>query len=249
MGKKRDVDKTVEGVEHLLRTTPGTIYYELVEDKLNLRFDDDTFIIEKWIPERAISAVYYDGVKERFMVKRFLAEPSSKRVHFITEHEDSELYIATTYAHPEVLVEYDKRSSAKEDETYDLEDVISVKGVNAVGNRFIAEKPKTFSLIEQEVETDEEDAGIATAKGIESAASARITKPVTKQAKKSDGTAPADLSKDSELKVDQQTEEAVVIELDVEPDTKDKSEENKQAAKPKKKKDSSSDDEGQISLF
>jgi topoisomerase-4 subunit A len=224
-------------------------HYQLVEDKLNLRFDDDTFIIEKWIPERPISAIYYDGIKERFMVKRFLAEPSSKKVHFITEHEDSELYIATTYSHPEVLVEYDKRSSSKEDETFDLEDVISVKGVSAVGNRFIADKPKTFSLIEQEVDAAEKEADSSTNIGTESSDGTQKAKPVTKPIKKAVETEPMAKSEDSSLKVDQRKEEPVTIELDVEPNPKVKPKAKKEAPKPKKKKGESSDDEGQISLF
>lgn len=237
-------------------------HYELVEDKLNLRFEDDIFIIEKWIPERAISVVYYDGVKERFMVKRFLADTSSRRISFITEHENSEMYIATTYSHPEVLVEFDKRSSSKVDETYDLEEFISIKGVAAIGNRFITDKPKSFSLVEQEVSVSEELPAVVTDKSaakqpsseekgsgldsnLDSGKREGTSKENTKKTKSS-----AVQSKGEGVKVDQRQEGPVTIDLDVEPRKPQKPTEKTKSTPPKKKKkDTPPDDEGQISLF
>lgn len=220
-------------------------HYRLAAAELSLHFDDDISLIEKWDPAQAISAVYYDGSKKRYMVKRFLAEPSSKDVLFITEHEDSELYIATTYSHPEVVVEYDKRSSTKGEETYDLEEFISIKGISALGNRFITDKPKSFSLIEQEQKVPEdepvpeamsEDTSEKKAEAPKSTEeSVKSKKPAVKAKNESE-------QKEDGIKVDQGKEEAVTIELDVTPP--------KPAPKKKKKKDESpSDDEGQITLF
>lgn len=224
-------------------------YYRLVAAELSLRFDDDITQIDKWNPEQAISAVYYDGAKKRYMVKRFLAEISSKKVSFITEHEDSELYIATTYSHPEVVVEYDKRSSSKGEETYDLEEFISVKGISALGNRFITEKPKSFSLIEQEtaIVGEESAAKIEVDDKEEETEKADQSPKASAVLNKEEGPKPSKPlteKKKEGIKVDQGKEEAVTIELDVKPPKK---------AKPEKKdnedNDASSDDEGQITLF
>lgn len=180
------------------------------------------------------------------MVKRFLAEPSSKRVQFITDHEDSDLYIATTYSHPEVLVEYDKRSSSKEDETYDLEDCIAIKGVSAVGNRFIIEKPKTFSLVEQEEKEDSaEIVSTDKSRSVRSENGKKRQEP--KSAKKS--TTLKTKPEPEGVKVDLQSEGPITIELDVEPSHKKSTRMSSKSEKVKKNKADSSDDEGQISLF
>ncbi|MEZ4793631.1 MAG: hypothetical protein R2783_09255 [Gelidibacter sp.] len=47
--------------------------------ELTARFDDDMIVLEKWIPKKPISALYYDGEKERYFVKRFLIENENKR--------------------------------------------------------------------------------------------------------------------------------------------------------------------------
>ncbi|NNC82484.1 MAG: DNA gyrase/topoisomerase IV subunit A [Flavobacteriales bacterium] len=204
-------------------------YYRLVSADLSLRFDDDLFIIEKWRPERPISVIYYDGTKERYMVKRFLAEPSSKNISFITDHPDSELFIASTYENPEVVVEYDKRSSKKEEETFFLKELISVKGITAAGNRLTADKPKSFALIEQE---DEQEEPVPA-----SAPVSAKKETVSKSTPKSSEPKKSDTSKKSGLKVDQLTEKAVTVEFDVESETSSRK-------KPNEKKG-----EGQITLF
>ena len=53
-------------------------------------------VLEKWIPEKPISAIYYDGEKERYYVKRFLIENENKEEIFISEHQKSQLEIVST---------------------------------------------------------------------------------------------------------------------------------------------------------
>ncbi|NND94660.1 MAG: DNA gyrase/topoisomerase IV subunit A [Flavobacteriales bacterium] len=214
-------------------------YYRLVSAELSLRFDDDVFHIEKWLPDRPISVVYYDGIKERFMVKRFLAETSSKNVSFISDHEDSELFIATTYKKPEVVVEYDKRSSDKEEETFFLDELIAVKGISAAGNRLLTDKPRSVSLVEQ-VDTEQEESSESEKEeppGVKNDVpkeNGRVTVP-KKTEKKS-------VAKSKGLEIDQKKEEAVTIEFDLKPRETIKK-------KGRKKKEDELDGKGQISLF
>ena len=42
--------------------------------EVTMRFDDDMIVLEKWIPKKPISAIYWEGGKEIFYVKRFLIE-------------------------------------------------------------------------------------------------------------------------------------------------------------------------------
>jgi topoisomerase-4 subunit A len=112
--------------------------YQLVTPELSMHFEETTTHIEKWIPNKPISAVYFDGEKEQWMVKRFLAEPSKGWVRFITEHPRSKLVLATTLNYPKIFVRFNKKfkqAQNKMDEMVDLREFISVKGYKAIGNR------------------------------------------------------------------------------------------------------------------
>src|SRR5690606_23987610 len=54
----------------------GTV--KTIIPELTAHFDDDMIVLEKWIPKKPISAIYYDGEKERYFVKRFLIENRSE---------------------------------------------------------------------------------------------------------------------------------------------------------------------------
>eukprot|EP01093_Parvamoeba_rugata_P012465 TRINITY_DN363_c0_g2_i1.p1 TRINITY_DN363_c0_g2~~TRINITY_DN363_c0_g2_i1.p1 ORF type:complete len:540 (+),score=110.31 TRINITY_DN363_c0_g2_i1:3985-5604(+) len=117
---------------------------------LTSHFDDDMIVLEKWIPEKPISAIYWEGEKERFYVKRFLVESENKEESFISEHPKSYLELVSTDWRPMVEIEFPKPRGrdAKENEPVDIEDFISVKGIKALGNQFITEKVKNINLLE-----------------------------------------------------------------------------------------------------
>src|SRR5690606_22384869 len=66
-------------------------HYKLTGTNLSTHFEDDLILIEKWIPEKPITAIYFDGEKEDFYVKRFLVEDTDKKTLFITEDDKSYL--------------------------------------------------------------------------------------------------------------------------------------------------------------
>ena len=208
-------------------------FYKLVAADLSLHFNDDISIIEKWRPDRPMSIIYYDGLKNRYTVKRFLIEPSTKDVSFITEHENSKLLIATTARDPIVKVEYDKRSSGADDEEFQLEDVIDIKGVSAIGNKFIQDKPKNMYLLEPEEDEDNEDE--------DEPEDDPDDEGVSDDENGSDGN-------DEGYSVDQVSEESVEVDFEISPPKKAPKPKPKQKAAGKKK-GPASEDEGQISLF
>ena len=58
---------------------------ELKSFELSNHFSDDILIIEKFNPNKALSAIYFDGNKEEFFVKRFLVpENISQKLQMIT---------------------------------------------------------------------------------------------------------------------------------------------------------------------
>ncbi len=117
---------------------------------LTSHFDDDMIVLEKWIPEKPISAIYWEGEKERFYVKRFVVENENKEELFISEHPKSYLELVSTDWRPLVEIEFPKPrgKEAKENESIDIEDFISIKGIKALGNQFITEKVKNINLLD-----------------------------------------------------------------------------------------------------
>lgn len=123
--------------------------YQLTGFDLFTKFEDDMIVIEKWNPNKPISAVYYDADKKQYNVKRFLVEPSDKKVLFITEHEDSYLEIVSTDWLPQIQINFSKVKGVERDaETLNLEEFISIKGYKAIGNRLTTHKVKNIDLLE-----------------------------------------------------------------------------------------------------
>jgi topoisomerase-4 subunit A len=124
--------------------------YKLSAFDLSLHFDEDMIHVEKWHPDRPISAVYYDGEKELHYVKRFLCEiTTDKKVSFITESEGSYLDVVTTAYKPKAKIVYNKllkETKNLPDNEIDLEEFIDVKGMKAQGNQLTKLKVKEIVL-------------------------------------------------------------------------------------------------------
>ncbi|MCG1036483.1 DNA gyrase/topoisomerase IV subunit A [Polaribacter sargassicola] len=134
-----------------------------VKPDLAMHFDNDMIVLEKWMPNKPISAVYFDGEKERYYIKRFMIETTEKEEAFISEHPKSKLEIVVTDCRPIVEIVYSKRSL--ENEEVNLEEFIAVKGIKALGNQLTTERIRQVNLLEslpyeepeEEVSEDEED--------------------------------------------------------------------------------------------
>ncbi len=117
--------------------------------ELTTHFEDGMIVLEKWIPKKPISAIYYDGEKERYYVKRFLIENENKEEIFITEHPGSQLEIVSTDYRPVAEIVFSKiKGVQKENLTVDLEDFIAVKGIKALGNQLTTDKVRQVNLLE-----------------------------------------------------------------------------------------------------
>lgn len=131
--------------------------YRLSHFDLSLHFDDDLIHIEKWVPERPISAVYYDGEKELHYGKRFVCEVTTdKKVPFISEHEDSYLDAVSTGYQPRVRVIYNKLLKATKnlpDTIIQMDEFIDVKGMKSQGNQITKLKVKEV-VLDHEIEGD-----------------------------------------------------------------------------------------------
>jgi topoisomerase-4 subunit A len=122
---------------------------KVIIPELSTHFDEDMIVLEKWIPNKPISAIYYDGEKERYYVKRFLVETEGKEETFITEHPNSNLEIVATDYRPVAELVFAKvKGVQKENQTVDIENFIAVKGFKALGNQLTADKLKQVNLLE-----------------------------------------------------------------------------------------------------
>ncbi len=139
--------------------------YKLIVPDLSTHFDENKVIVEKWIPEKPLTAVYFDGEKEQWFVKRFLIESSKGPVTFISEHSKSKLGLATLLHHPVIYLRFDKRNKIaknKMDESISLREFIAVKGLKAIGNRLTTYPVLNIDLIEADPQREIESENLLT---------------------------------------------------------------------------------------
>lgn len=123
--------------------------YHLTGFDLFTKFDENMIVIEKWNPKKPISAIYFDGDKKQYNVKRFLIEPSPNKVSFISEHPDSFLEVVSTDWKPQIQLSFAKdKGIERASEVINLEKFIAVKGLKAIGNRLTTYKVKNIDLLE-----------------------------------------------------------------------------------------------------
>jgi topoisomerase-4 subunit A len=123
-------------------------YYKLTSFDLATHFDQDMVMIEKWNPNKALSAIYLDGETKTFFVKRFLVESSDKKVLFISESEGSRLELITAESTPIVELKFSKiKDKELPNEQINLVDFIAVKGYKAKGNKLSYSKIKEINLL------------------------------------------------------------------------------------------------------
>ncbi|GAA4243656.1 DNA gyrase/topoisomerase IV subunit A [Winogradskyella damuponensis] len=151
------------GEDRLLVINQSGVVKTIIPE-LTTHFDSDMIVLEKWIPKKPISAIYYDGEKERYYVKRFIIEQEGREESFISDHSDSQLEIVSTDWRPMVEVEFTKErgKDRKPNMEVNLEEFISIKGITALGNQLTKDKINQINLLEalpyeapEEVHADE----------------------------------------------------------------------------------------------
>jgi topoisomerase-4 subunit A len=127
--------------------------------ELTAHFDNNMIVLEKWNPKKPISAIYYDGEKERYYVKRFLVENESKVEKFITDHPKSQLELVLTDWRPmaEVVFYKQRGKDQKPNMEVNLEEFISVKGIKALGNQLTTDKVRQINALESLPYEEEEE--------------------------------------------------------------------------------------------
>ena len=109
--------------------------YEITDQELTQRFDvEKILLIEKFRPEKIITAVYLDNEKLQFNVKRFKIETTTlhNKFYFIKEGKDNRLEMATTDDEP-ILIVQSGRGQMIRKAKFKVMNMVEVMGWKAVG--------------------------------------------------------------------------------------------------------------------
>ena len=105
--------------------------------------------LEKWIPEKPISVVYFNGQKDCYFVKRFLAGSQNNDQKFIPDESKVQLELVSTEWKPVIELSFSKNSKGvKDNEIKVIDELILVKGIKAIGNKLSSFKIKNINQLD-----------------------------------------------------------------------------------------------------
>ena len=113
--------------------------YELTDQELTQRFNsEEVMLIEKFDPERVITAIYLDHDKLQYNVKRFKIETTSlrSRFTFIKEGKNNILEAVSTEEDPLLIVSSGKGSQVRKAK-FKIAKMVDVMGWKAVGAKLV----------------------------------------------------------------------------------------------------------------
>ncbi|MGB0918054.1 MAG: DNA gyrase/topoisomerase IV subunit A, partial [Flavobacteriales bacterium] len=209
--------------EDLILTVMQSGEYRLSGFGLSTKFEDDMILIEKWNPEKPLSAIYFDGDAKVYMIKRFLAEKSGKPVSFIPEGEKINLELISSDWKPMIQVNFRKQKGEDEakSEEINVEEFIAVKGLKAKGNTLTKESVNTIDALDP-----------------------IPFEPPTPEPRESENE-----DKEEEAEEAASPVESTTVELEVEDTSKSEKTESEEPQKKEPKLPPTDDSEGQLGLF
>ena len=141
-----------------------------VKPDVNIHFPEHMVSLEKWIPEKPISAIYFNGAKDKYFIKRFIAGSQNTDQKFIPDGSKVQLEMISTEWKPVIEITFSKSGkNIRDNEIKHIEEIMSVKGIKAIGNQLSSYKiknidqldpldyipPEKLGLNELEVESEE----------------------------------------------------------------------------------------------
>ncbi len=121
--------------------------YELTDTESTQRFEPEKIaLIEKFVPEKIISAVYLDNDKQQYNIKRFKIETTTLKTQFlfIKEGAGNRLEAVTTEAEP-ILVVQTGRGQQVRKAKFKVAKMVEVMGWKAVGAK-LTDYSKTIEM-------------------------------------------------------------------------------------------------------
>ncbi|MFN2457927.1 MAG: DNA gyrase/topoisomerase IV subunit A [Chitinophagaceae bacterium] len=121
----------------LIIYTDGT--YEVTDQEMTQRFNpEEILLIEKFDPDKIITAVYLDNEKLQYNIKRFKIETNTLRTRFlfIKEAKDNRLETVTTEDEPILVVQSGKGSQVRKAK-FKIARMVEVMGWKAIGAKLV----------------------------------------------------------------------------------------------------------------
>ncbi len=140
--QRGDLIGAFKGEDRILVIQQSGILKTMIPD-LNMHFPDNMILLEKWIPKKPISVIYFDAAKERYFAKRFLVESADKEELFVKDDVKTKLAWISTDWRPVIRVEFVKsrvKEQPKAPLSVSMEEFIAIKGIKALGNQLTSEK-------------------------------------------------------------------------------------------------------------
>ncbi len=165
--------------------------YRIFIPELATHFEEAPYFLAKWEAEKPYAIVYYDGEKDKHMVKRCVLEPKNDQWDYlISDHAQSEVQVISAADQVDIEVTFKKvKGKDKDPETVNLQDFIAVKGWKAAGNQLTTWPVKGITVLREEkeeapadtvvVSVSEEAADWSESNGTDEAASTLPSSPVT----------------------------------------------------------------------
>ncbi len=128
---------TFEDDKLLVITKDG--YYEVTDTEPTQRFDPEkVMFIEKFNPEKIITAVYLDNDKLQFNIKRFKIETTTLKTPFSFIKESPDNYVSAVSTHVEpILVVQSGRGAQVRKAKFKVSKMVDVMGTKAVGTKLV----------------------------------------------------------------------------------------------------------------
>ena len=132
-----------------------------IKPDVNMHFPEHMVSLEKWIPEKPISAIYFNGAKDRYFIKRFTAGSQNTDQKFIPDGSKVQLEMISTEWKPVIEITFSKSGkNIRDNEIKHIEEIISVKGIKAIGNQLSSYKIKNIDQLESLEYTPPEKLGL-----------------------------------------------------------------------------------------
>jgi len=133
--------------------------YMITDQELTQKFDTEKVIeIEKFNPDKIVTAIYLDNDKQQFNVKRLKIETTTLRSKFMMIKEGEGNYLEAVTTHPEPIVQIKTgRGAQVRTQKIKIADFVEIMGWKAVGNKLTDfSKSTEFEWVMKEQKEDPE---------------------------------------------------------------------------------------------
>ena len=132
--------------------------YELTDFELTNRFEHSkVLLLEKFLPEKTISAIWYDARNAAYYAKRFHIETQTLKSRFsiIKEGADNFLDFVTTHQEPVIRLKIGAKKAEQTEIQINLDESIEVTGWKAMGTKIAGADLMHIQLLSEEAQDAE----------------------------------------------------------------------------------------------